>query len=316
MITVRIIKNWNFPDLMQQTPGNQGLWGNIQFTEDEVDECDYLIVLNKSNKNIGVKCYSENIWAIIQEPPVKGFKKLHKGKKYFHRVYTSNNKLKDSKYIHSYPALPWHVNKSYDELKRMKCPQKDKVISCISSNKAYLKGHQRRLYFIDKIKNKIEFDLFGKGIRELKEKWDGLETYKYSIAIENFSNKFYWSEKISDCFLAWTMPVYYGCTNINEYFPDEAIINIDINNPKESIEIIKEAVSNNLWKKNYDAITYARELTLEKYNFFSFVTKEILDFEINNIIQDLPVKIEIKADDLTFVERIIRKSRKIIGKLL
>ena len=30
------------------------------------------------------------------------------------------------------------------------------------------------------------------------------------------------SEKIADCFLAWTMPIYYGCPRIAEYFPAES----------------------------------------------------------------------------------------------
>jgi hypothetical protein len=69
-----------------------------------------------------------------------------------------------------------------------------------------------------------------------------VSSYKYSFAIENFHNEYYWSEKIADCFLAWTMPIYYGCEYINNFFPLEAMIRIDINDP-DVVEIIKESIA-------------------------------------------------------------------------
>ena len=40
----------------------------------------------------------------------------------------------------------------------------------------------------------------------------------FGIAIENFSHRGYFSEKILDCFLMKTIPVYWGCSNIHDYF--------------------------------------------------------------------------------------------------
>ena len=55
-------------------------------------------------------------------------------------------------------------------------------------------------------------------------KWDGLENYSYSIAIENESLKNYFSEKFTDCILARTIPIYYGCPNISDFFQINVII--------------------------------------------------------------------------------------------
>ncbi|MCX7887719.1 MAG: hypothetical protein N3B01_10785, partial [Verrucomicrobiae bacterium] len=66
---VRIAKDWDLPDLFRQTPGGKGIWENIQFTTDPVEECDALIVLNNRLKQaIRTSCPDGRVWAIMQEP--------------------------------------------------------------------------------------------------------------------------------------------------------------------------------------------------------------------------------------------------------
>ena len=117
--------------------------------------------------------------------------------------------------------------------------------------------------FLERISGKVEFDLFGRGFTPLADKWDGLAPYRYSIAVENYRGPDYWTEKIADCFLSWTMPIYYGCTNITDYFPPEAMVLIDIDDIEEAVDKIREAIAQDLWRKNLDAIEYARKLVLE-----------------------------------------------------
>lgn len=42
--------------------------------------------------------------------------------------------------------------------------------------------------------------------------------YQFSIAIENSRQKYYFTEKLIDCLITKTIPIYYGCSNIAEYF--------------------------------------------------------------------------------------------------
>ena len=73
MTLVRIVKDWDYPDLLRQTPGGSGVWGNIQFTLDPADECDYLLMLNnRLQAPVTTRCPRENIWAIMQEPYIEG----------------------------------------------------------------------------------------------------------------------------------------------------------------------------------------------------------------------------------------------------
>ena len=289
---VRIIKDWETPNLLRQTPGGRGIWDGVTFTLDPVEECDYVIVLNRIPENTTVKCPPENIWAIMQEPPVKEYDWLIKGYDSFHKVITSNESLKGEKYIFDSLALPWHVNKNYDELLTIGRLENNKIdrVSWITSNAKNRLGHQKRMEFLTDIKKKLDFDLFGRGFQPIEDKWDGISQYKYTLAVENSNANYYWTEKISDCFLSWTMPIYYGCNNIERYFPAESMVKIDIGNPQEALQIIEEAIKTNAWEKNIEAIAYARKLVLEKYQFFPFVS---------SLINQQPINLEKKVNRLS-----------------
>jgi hypothetical protein len=46
----------------------------------------------------------------------------------------------------------------------------------------------------------------------------------FGIAIENFPHRGFFTEKILDCFLLKTIPIYNGCSNIGDFFNKEGII--------------------------------------------------------------------------------------------
>lgn len=277
MLKVLIIKNWITPDLFRQTPDGCGVWKDIHFTLDTNKECDYVIVLNYSPKVVKLLVPPKNVWCLMQEPPNEYFKYRHKASKIYHRVFTQDQSLKGERYTHTHGALPWHVDKSFDYLKRCKPFKKTLELSCITSNKRDFQGQRLRMDFLEKLKNRLQANIFGKGINPIKDKWDGLYPYRYSLAIENFKGPDYWSEKLADCFLAWTLPIYYGCTNIYDYFPKESLVRIDINDPNV-FQKTEEIISSNLWEKRREAIFYARELILEKYQLFPFIANKIKEW--------------------------------------
>jgi hypothetical protein len=286
MTLVRIIKNWDWPDLLRQTPDNRGIWDNIQFTVDPVEECDYVVMLNNNMKCESiVKCPKENIWALMQEPYVNGFTDwMVEGHELFFRVYTHHIPSDDPKYIVSHPALPWHVNKSFDQLSQMDIPEKSKNISWIVGNALNIPGHFKRLSFLQFIQDKspIDIDLYGRAIRIIEDKWEGLAPYKYSLAVENSCSTDYWTEKLADCFLSWTIPFYYGCTNLEAYFPEESFIRIDIEEPEIAMDKIKSAIKNNEWEKRLPTLKTAREKVLHQYQLFPHLAKQIKLHHINN----------------------------------
>ena len=107
MTKVLIIKNWIKPDLSRQTPHESGVWDDVHFTFEEEVECDYVVVLNYSPKDIKLLVPPQNVWCLMQEPPNEYFKYRHKANRVYQKVFTQDQSLKGERYIHSQPALPW-----------------------------------------------------------------------------------------------------------------------------------------------------------------------------------------------------------------
>jgi hypothetical protein len=282
MTLVRIVKGWIGPDFLHQTPSQTGIWDNIKFTFDPVDECDFLIMLNNQMKeDVTVKCPEENIWVLMQEPYMKGHSDwMIERHDPFARVFTNYIPSGDSKYIVSHPADPWHVGRSFDKLVSCSIPQKEKDISWIAGNPTDLPGHFKRKSFLNYARkdNSLNIDYFGRAIRFIEDKWDGLAPYKYSIVLQNSSSPDYWTDMLADCFLSWTVPIYYGCTNLESYFPEESFIRIDINQHESSVETIKKVLQEDSWKKRLPALEKARNLILYKYQFFPHVSNLIRSY--------------------------------------
>lgn len=270
------------PDIFRQMPSSSNKWNGVEFVS-SAERADYLIVLNPYTKeDIKIETLTGKKWMITQEPPDKSNAYFEFYFKYFDKILTQ---FSCENCYSSQPALPWHVDKNFDELKaiNLKRGDKSKTLSWITSNKNIIEGHSKRMEFMDRIKEKsLEIDIFGKGINPISDKWDGLFPYKYTLAVENFSCRDYWTEKIADAYLSWCMPIYYGCTNISEYFPEDSYIQIDINKPDEAVKIINEAIENNLWEKNLQAVEEARNLILDKYQLFPFLYEKIMEDQKNN----------------------------------
>jgi hypothetical protein len=90
--------------------------------------------------------------------------------------------------------------------------------------------------------------------REIPSKIDALREYMFSVAIENVScDDNYFSEKIIDCFLTGTVPIYHGCIHIGEFFDIRGILYFE--NQKQLDDII-----NNLSEqKYYEMLPYIKD---------------------------------------------------------
>jgi hypothetical protein len=147
-------------------------------------------------------------------------------------------------------------------------------------------GHIQRMQFLQRLcESGQQIDLYGRGEfetplynGEIDDKWDALENYRYSLAIENYSGKNYFSEKILDPLLAWCMPIYWGCTNLSEYLPENSYIWIDITS-EDSPERIQEIIQSGHREQNLDAIREARELILNRYQIWPRISEEIRKLE-------------------------------------
>ena len=153
--------------------------------------------------------------------------------------------------------------------------EKTHLISVITSNKAFTRGHLDRIKFVEKLKAHFgdQIDVFGRGFRSFDDKWDVLRPYKYHIAIENSSEPYYWTEKISDCYLTGTFPIYHGCTNLADYYSKEAFVTIDVRKPDQAIQIIEQVIKEQRYEQSVAILDEMKQRVLGEYNMFEYVAR-------------------------------------------
>lgn len=162
---------------------------------------------------------------------------------------------------------------------------KTKNISCISSNKSFLPGHVLRLEMVNHILSKNTrnyIDMFGVGFNEITGKIEGLKDYRFSIAIENAYIDNWATEKLSDCFLTGTIPIYYGCPNVSEIFDIEGIITFS--NKEELEGIINELHENG--EKIYNSKLESIKRNFEIVNQYSLNIDQVFNKHLKKLIHE------------------------------
>ncbi len=267
--------------LQRQTPGESGVWGNCQFLiNQEVESCDCWVVYDDLPECQETTCPPQNTILITAEPPsVKSYARNFT--RQFGTIVTCNRQIRAPRVIYSQSSLPWHVgrrsrahqnisfSKNYDELAAMQSFEKKRLISVITSDKKFTRGHRQRLELVNRLKQHFgaQLDVFGRGINEIEDKWDAIAGYRYHIALENCSYPDYWTEKLSDAYLAGALPIYFGCPNVKEYFPERSVIPIS-SDFSQAAAVIEKTLKEDPYQDLVPEIMQARRLVLDTYNLF------------------------------------------------
>ena len=276
---------------LRQFPHSTPEWGDWKFIfNSDSEEYDYLVVFDDLHGAIQPRCPRENIIHLATEPPVT---KRYKPRflKQFAWVVTQDSGLERAGVIRHQPGLNWWVGSrsptsparplNFSELETLADNPKSRLISVISSSKNSIPGHRERLKFVKKLKEHYgeRLDVYGRGISDMEDKLESLADYRFQIVIENSSYDHYCSEKIMDCVLAGTYPIYYGCPNLGEYFPKKAYATIDIHDFKGAVAEIDRVIEQNLDKKYRTELLEARNRILYEHNLFPMLIKLIEGIE-------------------------------------
>jgi len=284
MIKIKLSTSFPTWPLHRQTPGAKGLWDNCKFFIDEpVDNCDWWVVYEGLTRPETTCCPPHNIIFISGEPPAN--RKYKRGfLRQFSKIITSHRLFFYKNVLHQQQALPWHIGVrrgqdlvrfGYDDFAEMRKIEKSKQLSVTVSSKTKTEGHRQRLIFLDALRayfgNQIE--IFGRGINEVEDKWDAIVPFRYHIVMENSYYRDYFTEKLTDTYLGFAYPFYYGCPNLSNYYSTQAFTPIDIRQPEQAIAIIKRAMDADVYTSNLKYLYEARDLTLNKYNLFPMLAK-------------------------------------------
>ena len=280
VIRVAVHDDWtDFPDALRfLTPAGSGTWDGVTFAPAaDLPDADFVLVLNRpAADGIAVACPPERLWFASGEPPTLFHRPLHLGQGEGTVVVTCDVALcrqppaELGRTYHFDMAMlrTWSVRRTLDELRRMPPPEKTAGLSWITSDLRTLRGHRRRMDFLEALRRQdIPFDLYGRGFRPIPDKWDGLAPYRYSIAFENSDAPAYFSEKVMDCFVTLTMPIFFGTPHLGRFFPEGSFVRLDPDDP-DVFERLRAVVASDRWRTGRPALLAARRLVLERYNLF------------------------------------------------
>jgi len=103
---------------------------------------------------------------------------------------------------------------------------KTKNISFIASTKNFCKEHAYRQEIVQFFQNNV--DLYGRGRQqEITRKVQALKDYRFSVCMENYIANLYYTEKLLDCFLCGTIPIFWGSREIINVFDVNGIVFLD-----------------------------------------------------------------------------------------
>jgi hypothetical protein len=183
-------------------------------------------------------------------------------------------------------GLSWFTPDQY-----VKDKEKTFEIAHLRGNLLKTYGHSLRHELLDR-QNEIKipkkfYDIYGdRGNIEnaRKGKEDVFGNPMFGVAIENTQHNGYFTEKIIDCFLQKTIPVYWGCSDIDKFFNPEGIITFT------SVDDLICKV-NNLDEKYYHnrliAINENYELAIQYIDYPKNIYNKVVEiFKFNNLIKN------------------------------
>jgi len=225
-----------------------------------------------------------NIALLIESPEYHRtyYDYIEKNNHLFDRVLTFSKKLLDKGENYRFNAYgtTW-LHESYRNIW-----DKSKLCSTIISNKTSTNGHRLRHEIANMLSQNPNIDIYGGNYKYLpymtsraydpdhcgahisNGKIFGLADYMFSIVIENCKEDYYFTEKIVDCFLSGTIPIYYGCPSIDRFFNAKGIIAFDTK--EECMNIIQNITP----EKYKEMLPYIRENYDIAQNYLTFKIDE------------------------------------------
>jgi hypothetical protein len=158
-------------------------------------------------------------------------------------------------------------------------PNKGKYISFNTSNKGWAPGHQLRQQIWEGLEDAEDLNGFGiikhKSPPRIPTKDFLFEVAKYHIVVENEQRNNWITEKLIDCLATRTIPIYWGASNIGEYFNTDGMI---IFNTIEELKDILDNLDEKFYDDRVDIINENFERSKEYWDFHARVRKTIEDY--------------------------------------
>jgi hypothetical protein len=282
-----------WPWFRQTERGGEGVCGGVRFllNNDHGEKAGWLVVFDSPARETATRIPRYRRILVITEPPeVKLYPPSYL--RQFGVILTPfplPGAAKNTLRIEG-ACLNWHygvktasgewetVLGSLESFQTMSVPPKKKLLSVICSTKAYTRVQHARIAFVERLMRHFgpAVDLFGRGRNPIDDKAEAIAEYKYHIVLENNRIANFWTEKLSDAWLGYSLPLYAGAPNITSVIPDaDGLVELPIDNHDACIKLIEDLLEKDPYQERLQAITQCREWCLEATNIFARVAQVI-----------------------------------------
>jgi hypothetical protein len=263
----------------QQTPGGRGVWEDVIGVETP-QEADYLVVMDRTPKDMDLDSLPWDRVIYFEREPHQA--------PWMDRQFPSNMFF-DGSYTKLHNVPTWWINVPFDDLVAMPYPAKTKKLSCVNSGLySHIEEHRLRVEFLHRFTQETQaIDVWGRGIGRFIHpatyrgelnyngncKLRGFIDHEYALVLENVRLPNTWSEKICDPLLAWCVPIYWGASNIDYFFPKGSYHALPRELTGVTAATIAEITSQPV---DVEALRQARHDLLFKWNIWPTI-KRIID---------------------------------------
>ena len=182
----------------------------------------------------------------------KDYEVFHRNRgleKDFRYIFTYDDRiLNEIENARFYPVAAGIWN---SEMREGRYREKDRDLSILSSDKVMCALHRFRLELARLCKREGLADTFGRfdGGGYVEKVDETLNRYRFSMIIENDVSDYYFSERLTSCFAAQTVPVYLGARRIGEFFNTDGMILLGSADLEEAESLIAECT-----RERYEAM--------------------------------------------------------------
>lgn len=233
----------------------------------------------------------------------------------------------DGDWYKTHTGLPWFFGAkleggglsptmSLQQLMNLEPPEKSNTVSVVLSRKVFHDGHRRRLRLLEMLKDQLgdRLIIYGRGIREIDDKAQAILPSALHLSLENTSEESYWTEKLSDAFLGYALPVYGGCPNIHDWFSPDSLLTIDPDDAEATCSTLRTALDTGLYYQRLDAIREARNRVLHSETIFHVISRAIAAFPASATNRSTSAIINPPGKG-GFADRLRRESRRIFHQI-
>lgn len=182
----------------------------------------------------------------------KDYEVFHRNRgleKDFRYIFTYDDRiLNEIENARFYPVAAGIWN---SEMREGRYREKDRDLSILSSDKVMCELHRFRLELARLCKREGLADTFGRfdGGGYVEKVDETLNRYRFSMIIENDVSDYYFSERLTSCFAAQTVPVYLGARRIGDFFNTDGMILLGSADLEEAESLIAECT-----RERYEAM--------------------------------------------------------------